>query len=74
MDSDLDRKADISDVIDKHSMMGACSKFLQFIVTGKTSGVHVNVLSDIGLADPSDLGLDADLGDFDMGDLDLGDL
>lgn len=74
MDSDLDRKADIKDVVDKHSMMGACSKFLQFIVTGKTSGVHINVLSDIGLADPSDLGLDADLGDFDMDDLDLGDL
>lgn len=67
-----DSKADIKDVIDRHSMMGACSKFLQFIVTGKTSGVYVNVLADIGLGDAADL---SDAGDIDLGDLgDLGDL
>ena len=52
-----DSKADLNDVIAKHSLMGTCSKFLQFISTGKTASVSKDIFTEMGL---EDLGLGDD--------------
>lgn len=44
-----DKKADIKDVVERHSLMGACSKFLQFIATGKTATVYTDIFKELGL-------------------------
>jgi hypothetical protein len=46
-----DKVALLDDVIDKHSLMGACSKFFQYIVTGKTASVAKDVFTELGIAD-----------------------
>jgi len=45
----MDNKADLKDVINKHSMMGTCTKFLQYIVTGKVASVYTDVMKDLGI-------------------------
>ncbi len=46
-----DKVAMLGDVIAKHSLMGACSKFLQYIVTGKTATVAKDIFTELGLGD-----------------------
>lgn len=46
-----DKVALLDDVIDKHSLMGTCSRFFQFIVTGKTASVAKDVFTELGIAD-----------------------
>jgi hypothetical protein len=52
-----DKIALLDDVIAKHSLMGTCSKFLQYIVTGKTASVAKDIFTELGL---EDLGLGDD--------------
>lgn len=52
-----DKVALLDDVIAKHSLMGTCSKFLQYIVTGKTATVAKDIFTELGL---EDLGLGDD--------------
>lgn len=65
--SSRDPKAEISDVIRKHTIMGACNRFLQYIVAGKVTGTHLDILKQLGI------GTDADLGTtpIDLSDIDI---
>lgn len=65
--SSRDPRAEISDVIRKHTMMGACNRFLQYIVSGKVTGAHMDVLKQLGVETGIDLGTtDVDLSDIDI--------
>jgi hypothetical protein len=44
-----DKRASIESVVERHSLMGACSKFLQFIATGKTASVYTDIFKELGL-------------------------
>jgi hypothetical protein len=59
-----DKKADLADVIKKHTMMGASNRFMQYIITGKVTGPHLDVLKDLGI----------DVGNIESDDIDLSDL
>ncbi len=62
-----DPRAEISDIIRKHTMMGACNRFLQYIVSGKVTGAHMDVLKQLGVETGIDLGTtDVDLSDIDI--------
>jgi len=52
-----DKVAMLSDVIDKHTLMGTCNRFLQYIVTGKVAAVAQDIFTELGL---EDLGLGDD--------------
>jgi hypothetical protein len=61
-----DKKADLADVIKKHTMMGASNRFMQYIITGKVTGPHLNLLKDLGI-DVDNIEYD----DIDLSDLDI---
>jgi hypothetical protein len=61
-----DKKADLADVLKKHTIMGACNRFMQYILTGKVTGPHLDVLKDLGIDTE---GIDS--GDIDLSDLDI---
>jgi len=64
-----DKQADLLDVIKKHTLMGACNRFLQFITTGKIAGPHLDALKELGIDTESEG--DLNLGDLDLSDIDL---
>lgn len=49
--------AKLENVIDKHTLIGTCSRFLQYIVTGKTVSVAKDIFTELGI---EDLGLGDD--------------
>jgi hypothetical protein len=61
-----DKKADLADVLKKHTIMGACNRLMQYILTGKVTGPHLDVLKDLGIDTE---GIDS--GDIDLSDLDI---
>jgi hypothetical protein len=65
-ESHWDKKADLADVIKKHTMMGASNRFMQYIITGKVTGPHLNLLKDLGI-DVDNIEYD----DIDLSDLDI---
>ena len=64
-----DKQADLLDVIKKHTLMGACNRFLQFITTGKIAGPYLDALKELGI-DTDSTG-DLNLGDLDLSDIDI---
>ena len=62
-----DERAELSDIIKKHTMMGACNRFLQYIVTGKISSAYLDVMKQLGI----DTGIDLGTADIDLSDLDI---